>query len=46
VKVVLREGQCPWKGHAMTQSLMAHLGIGQEDLIDVAYVDLLRNIRP
>ena len=46
VKVVLREGQCPWEGYALAQSLMAHLGIGQEDLIDVAYIDLLRGIHP
>ncbi len=42
VEVVLREGQPLTEGHEVAQSLTASLGIGQEDLIDVAYVDLLR----
>jgi adenylate cyclase class IV len=42
LEVVLRKGQPPAEGHAIAQSLMAHLAIGEEDLIGVAYVDLLQ----
>lgn len=41
LEVVLREGQSRQDGVEVAQALMARLGIGKHDLIDVAYVDLL-----
>jgi predicted adenylyl cyclase CyaB len=46
LEVVLRRDQPPAEGHAIVQSLMTRLGIREEDLIGVAYVDLLRATHP
>lgn len=41
LEVVLRPEQEPAEGQAIAQQLMAGLGIVEEDLLDVAYIDLL-----
>lgn len=44
LEVVLKAGQPPAECHAIAQNLMAQLGIGEEDLIGVAYLDLLYGV--
>jgi adenylate cyclase class IV len=46
LEFVLEEDQPPTEGHAIVQQLMIDLGIREEDLIDVAYADLLTETRP
>ena len=41
LEFVLVEDQPPAEGHAIVQNLMMDLGIREQDLIDVAYADLL-----
>ncbi len=41
LEVVLKDHQTAADGDAVARSLMEQLGIGDDDLIDVAYVDLL-----
>ena len=41
LEFVLEEDQPPTEGYAIVQHLMIDLGIREEDLIDVAYADLL-----
>lgn len=41
LEVVLAEGEAPYAAEAEAQTLMERLRIADEDLIDVAYVDLL-----
>ncbi|MBX9653293.1 class IV adenylate cyclase [bacterium] len=41
VEVVLREGQSHEEGHAVARELQVKLGVATEDLIGVAYLDLL-----
>jgi adenylate cyclase len=41
LEVVLRPGQPEDEGVVIAQDLMGRLGIAQEDLVEVAYVDLL-----
>ena len=41
LEVVLRQGQDAAEGEAQALALMARLGVRQEDLVEIAYVDLL-----
>jgi adenylate cyclase class IV len=41
IEVVLQDDQSTADGEAIANELMAELGISADDLIDVAYVDLL-----
>jgi len=41
LEVVLDEGQTAAEGEAVARELMSRLGIGDDDLVAVAYVDLL-----
>ena len=45
LEVVLDDGQTAAEGEAIARELMTRLGIGEEDLVAVAYVDLLRDSR-
>lgn len=44
LEVVLTDDQTAADGEATAHRLMADLGIGEDDLIDVAYVDLLDRV--
>ena len=46
LEVVLKDGESPEAGHQEAQRLMAELGIGSEDLVEGAYLDLLLKERP
>jgi adenylate cyclase class IV len=46
LEFVLEQDQPPTEGYAIVQHLMIDLGIREEDLIDVAYADLLNETRP
>jgi adenylate cyclase class IV len=46
LEVVLSEGESPESGHEEAQELMAKLGIGNEDLLEGAYLDMLQGNRP
>jgi adenylate cyclase class IV len=41
LEVVLAEGDCPTAGEREAARLMAALGVGEEDLVKEAYIDLL-----
>ncbi len=43
LEVVLQPGQTETEGRAIASDLMKKLGVGEEDLIDKAYIDLLEN---
>jgi predicted adenylyl cyclase CyaB len=45
LEVVLDDGQTAADGQAIARELMTRLGIGDEDLVAVAYVDMLRDSR-
>jgi adenylate cyclase class IV len=45
LEFVLEEDQPPTEGYAIVQQLLIDLGIREEDLIDVAYADLLNETR-
>jgi predicted adenylyl cyclase CyaB len=45
LEVVLTKDQAPSEGHAIAKSLITKFEISEQDLIDVAYVDLLRSPR-
>ena len=42
LEVVMREGQSNEEGESIARELMGRLGIGQEQLLDRAYLDYLR----
>ena len=44
LEVVLADEQTPAEGEAVARGLMEQLGISDEDLIDVAYVDMLERM--
>ena len=46
LEVVLREGQTNEEGQRTAEALMARLGIQPEDLVNVAYIDLLEKSEP
>ena len=46
LEVVLRAEQSPAEGQAIAADLMAQLGIQEQNLIEVAYIDLLENLAP
>ena len=41
LEVVLRDGQAPEEGHQIARELMAKLNIGEGDLLEGSYADLL-----
>ena len=41
LEVVLGDGQCPDEGHRIAREIMTALEVGEADLIDCAYADLL-----
>lgn len=45
LEVVLQPGQKDGDGRAIAEGLMAELGVRPEDLLDVAYIDLLERSR-
>jgi len=46
LEVVLRDGQSLEEGATIARDLMARLNIGKDDLLDLAYVDLMQPLGP